>query len=45
LVSLTWAVPQLSIDYLAVMLVNLGAGLALGAHYLYMKPDKPFRKT
>ena len=33
------------VDYLAVMLVNLGAGLALGAHYLYMKPDKQFRKS
>jgi len=38
-------VKQLFIDFLAVMLVNLGAGLALGAHYLYMKPDKPFRKS
>ena len=26
------------IDYLAVMLVNLGAGLALLAHYLYVRP-------
>ena len=33
------------IDYLAVMLVNMGAGLALGAHYLYVKPDKQFRKS
>jgi putative membrane protein len=27
------------------MLVNFGAGLALGAHYLYLKPDKQFRKS
>ncbi|PSR21901.1 MAG: hypothetical protein C7B45_08950 [Sulfobacillus acidophilus] len=33
------------IDYLAVMLVNLGAGLALLAHYLYVKPDKQYRKS
>lgn len=33
------------IDYLAVMLVNLGAGLALLAHYLYIKPEKGNRKS
>ncbi len=33
------------IDYLAVMLVNMGAGLALLAHYLYVKPEKGQRKS
>ena len=33
------------IDYLAVMLINLGAGLALLAHYLYVKPPKETRKS
>ncbi len=32
-------------DYLAVMLINLGAGLALLAHYLYVKPTKESRKS
>ena len=32
------------IDYLAVMLINLGAGLALLAHYLYVKPPKETRR-
>ncbi len=32
-------------DYLAIMLLNLGAGLALLAHYLYVKPDKQYRKS
>lgn len=33
------------IDYLAVMLVNMGAGLALLAHYLYVRPTKETRKS
>lgn len=33
------------VDYLAVMLINLGAGLALLAHYLYVKPEKEARKS
>lgn len=33
------------IDYLGVMLVNMGAGLALLAHYLYMNPPKTARKS
>ncbi len=33
------------VDYLGVMLVNLGAGLALLAHYLYVKPAKALRKS
>ncbi|MGC8488916.1 MAG: DUF981 family protein [Clostridia bacterium] len=33
------------IDYLGVMLVNLGAGLALLAHYLYVKPPKESRRS
>lgn len=32
-------------DYLSVMLLNLGAGLALLASYLYLKPDKPYRRS
>ncbi len=32
-------------DWLAVMLVNLGAGLALLAHYLYVNPPKEERKS
>jgi putative membrane protein len=38
-------VAQLFIDYLAVMLINFGGGLALGAHYLYVKPDRQYRKS
>lgn len=33
------------IDYLAVMLVNLGAGLALLAHYLYVRPAPKVRRS
>lgn len=33
------------IDYLAVMLVNLGAGLALLALYLFTNPDKAARRS
>ena len=33
------------IDYLGVMLVNLGAGLALLAHYVYVRPAKEARKS
>lgn len=33
------------IDYLGVMLVNLGAGLALLAHYIYVKPPKETRRS
>jgi len=33
------------VDYLAVMLVNLGAGLALLAHYLYRRPSKETRRS
>jgi len=32
-------------DYLAVMLVNMGAGLALLAHYLFVNPPKEQRKS
>lgn len=35
----------MSIDYLGVMLVNLGAGLALLAHYLYMRPTRENRRV
>lgn len=33
------------VDYLAVMLLNLGAGLALLAHYLYVNPGKEYRRS
>lgn len=33
------------VDYLAVMLVNLGAGLALLAHYLFLRPSKETRRS
>ena len=33
------------VDYLAVMLINLGAGLALLAHYLYVRPAKEARRS
>lgn len=33
------------VDYLAVMLLNLGAGLALLAHYLYVNPAKENRRS
>ncbi len=33
------------VDYLGVMLLNLGAGLALLAHYLYVKPEKEVRRS
>ena len=33
------------IDYLAVMLINVGAGLALLAHYLYVKPAPEARRS
>ncbi|PSR34287.1 MAG: hypothetical protein C7B46_06055 [Sulfobacillus benefaciens] len=33
------------VDYLAVMLLNVGAGLALLAHYLYVHPDKQYRRS
>ncbi len=32
-------------DYLGVMLLNLGAGLALLAYYLYVKPDRAYRRS
>jgi putative membrane protein len=39
------SVSKMFVDYLAVMLLNLGAGLALLAHYLYVNPEKDSRRS
>lgn len=38
-------VPKMFQDFIAVMLINLAAGLALLAHYIYVNPEKGTRKS